>query len=59
MAGGPRLRQAIADKIATLYGHRYSWESGITVTAGATQGILTAILCAVHPGDEVIVLEPC
>ncbi|MGN5477006.1 pyridoxal phosphate-dependent aminotransferase [Cupriavidus basilensis] len=59
MAGVPRLRQAIADKIATLYGHRYSWENEITITAGATQGILTAILCAVHPGDEVIVLEPC
>ncbi|MBF6988626.1 pyridoxal phosphate-dependent aminotransferase [Cupriavidus sp. IK-TO18] len=59
MAGVPRLRQAIADKIAALYGHQYSWESEITVTAGATQGILTAILCAVHPGDEVIVLEPC
>ncbi|QRQ86484.1 pyridoxal phosphate-dependent aminotransferase [Cupriavidus oxalaticus] len=59
MAGVPRLRQAIADKIAALYGRQYSWESEITVTAGATQGILTAILCAVHPGDEVIVLEPC
>ncbi|WP_439684978.1 Aspartate/methionine/tyrosine aminotransferase [Cupriavidus oxalaticus] len=59
MAGVPRLRQAIADKIAALYGHQYSWESEITITAGATQGILTAILCAVHPGDEVIVLEPC
>src|SRR5690606_5353229 len=30
-----------------------------TVTAGATQAILTAILAVVHPGDEVIVLEPC
>ncbi|BDB23641.1 aminotransferase [Cupriavidus sp. TA19] len=59
MAGVPRLRQAIADKIAALYGHQYSWDTEITVTAGATQGILTAILCAVHPGDEVIVLEPC
>ncbi|NOV27228.1 pyridoxal phosphate-dependent aminotransferase [Cupriavidus necator] len=59
MAGVPRLRQAIATKIASLYGHQYSWDSEITVTAGATQGILTAILCAVHPGDEVIVLEPC
>lgn len=59
MAGVPRLRQAIAAKIASLYGHQYSWDSEITVTAGATQGILTAILCAVHPGDEVIVLEPC
>ncbi|MDK3024536.1 pyridoxal phosphate-dependent aminotransferase [Cupriavidus taiwanensis] len=59
MAGVPRLRQAIAAKIASLYGHQYSWDTEITVTAGATQGILTAILCAVHPGDEVIVLEPC
>ncbi|AQV93414.1 methionine aminotransferase [Cupriavidus necator] len=59
MAGVPRLRQVIAGKIASLYGHQYSWDTEITVTAGATQGILTAILCAVHPGDEVIVLEPC
>ncbi|SOY42839.1 pyridoxal phosphate-dependent aminotransferase [Cupriavidus taiwanensis] len=59
MAGVPRLRQAIAAKIASLYDHQYSWDTEITVTAGATQGILTAILCAVHPGDEVIVLEPC
>ena len=59
MAGVPRLRQAIAAKIATLYEHSYDWNTEITVTAGATQGLLTAILCAVHPGDEVIVLEPC
>lgn len=59
MAGVPALRQAIADKIGKLYGHGYDWNTEITVTAGATQAILTAILCAVHPGDEVIVLEPC
>ncbi|MFJ5381796.1 pyridoxal phosphate-dependent aminotransferase [Cupriavidus sp. CER94] len=59
MAGVPKLRQAIAGKIASLYGHQYDWNTEITVTAGATQGLLTAILCAVHPGDEVIVLEPC
>lgn len=59
MAGVPALRQAIAAKIATLYGHSYDWNTEITITAGATQGLLTAILCAVHPGDEVIVLEPC
>ena len=28
------------------------------MTAGATQALLTAILCAVHPGEEVIVVEP-
>ncbi|AOY91147.1 methionine aminotransferase [Cupriavidus sp. USMAA2-4] len=59
MAGLPALRQAIAAKIGKLYGHAYDWDSEITVTAGATQALLTAILCAVHPGDEVIVLEPC
>ena len=58
MAGVAPLREAIAAKIATLYGHIYDASTEITVTAGATQGIITAILCAVHPGDEVIVIEP-
>src|SRR5471030_1604670 len=53
-----KLRDAIAAKIAAVYGHRYDAASEITVTAGATQGIITAILCCVHPGDEVIVIEP-
>ncbi|MEY4414569.1 MAG: hypothetical protein RIQ53_1862, partial [Pseudomonadota bacterium] len=59
MAGVPALRQAVADKIAALYGRRYDAEREITITAGATQAILTAILAVVHPGDEVIVLDPC
>lgn len=59
MTGVPQLRQAIAAKIERLYGRRYDANTEITVTAGATQAILTAVLCCVHPGDEVIVLEPC
>jgi methionine aminotransferase len=59
MAGVPQLRRRVAEKIASLYGHRYDADTEITVTAGATQAILTAILAVVHPGDEVIVLEPC
>lgn len=58
MAGVLPLRQAIADKIRTLYGADYDADTGITVTAGATQAILTTVLCCVHPGDEVIVIEP-
>jgi len=58
MAGAAPLREAIAAKIAALYGRGYDATTEITVTAGATQGIITAILCAVHPGDEVIVIEP-
>lgn len=59
MTGLPALREAIAAKLAALYGHAYDAAAEITVTAGATQGIITAILCAVHPRDEVIVIEPC
>ncbi|PUA19906.1 pyridoxal phosphate-dependent aminotransferase [Glaciimonas sp. PCH181] len=58
MVGIPSLRSIIADKIKKLYGHSYDPATEITVTAGATQGLLTAIMCAVHPGDEVIVIEP-
>ncbi len=59
MTGVAPLREAMAAKIQALYGRAYDPVSEITVTAGATQAILTAILAIVHPGDEVIVLEPC
>ena len=59
MAGVLRFREAIAAKVAALYGHAYDPGTEITVTAGATQAIITAILALVHPGDEVIVLDPC
>jgi methionine transaminase len=59
MTGVPALREAVAAKIASLYGHAYDAASEVTITAGATQAILTAILAIVHPGDEVVVLDPC
>jgi methionine aminotransferase len=58
MAGVPSLRVAIADKVERLYGRRYDPDTEVTVTAGATQAIFTAILAIVRPGDEVIVVEP-
>ncbi len=58
MAGAAPLLDAIAAKIGLTYGARYDAASEITVTAGATQALTTAILCCVHPGDEVIVIEP-
>jgi len=58
MTGLPVLGEAIAAKVQAAYGQAYDPEREITVTAGATQALLTAILAAVHPGDEVIVLEP-
>jgi methionine aminotransferase len=59
MTGVGVLRDAIAQKIKALHGKQYDPVSEITVTAGATQSIITAILAIVHPNDEVIVLEPC
>ena len=58
MAGVPQLREALAAKVATLHGTRYDPEAEITVTAGGTQAIHAAITALVHPGDEVILLEP-
>ena len=59
MAGVPAQREAVAAKIAAMYGRTYDPGSEITITAGATQAIITIILAIVHPGDEVIVLDPC
>lgn len=58
MTGMPVLREAIAQKVDKLYGARYDVDAEITVTAGATQAIFTAIACMVRSGDEVIVFEP-
>ncbi|HYP86183.1 pyridoxal phosphate-dependent aminotransferase [Variovorax sp.] len=59
MPGIAPLRDAIAAKVQAHYGRAYSAADEITVTAGATQAIITAVLAIVRPGDEVIVLEPC
>lgn len=58
MAGVAELRHGVAQKIAALYGHDYDPETEITITAGGTQGIMTAILSCVSPGDEVVIIEP-
>jgi methionine aminotransferase len=58
MAGAAPLREAIAAKVDAIYGRSYDPAHEITVTAGATQALTTAILCCVHPGDEVILIEP-
>jgi len=58
MPGAPVLREAIAAKVQALYGAAYDVNTEITVTAGATQAIFTAVAAMVHPGDEVIVFTP-
>ena len=58
LAGVPCLLEAIAAKVERLYARAYHPGAEITVTAGATEALMSAVLAVVHPGDEVIVLEP-
>jgi methionine transaminase len=59
MPGVLSLRQKIAQKMQRLYGASLDPDTEITITAGGTQAIFCAIAAFVHPGDEVILIEPC
>ena len=56
--GAPALREAIAENTARFYGVRPDPATEITVTCGATEAMLAALLAVTDPGDEVIVFEP-
>jgi methionine aminotransferase len=58
MPGLPALREAIAAKVDQLYGFAYDPDTEVTVTAGGTQAIFTALGAVVHQGDEVIIVDP-
>ena len=58
MQGVFSLRETISEKIERSYGRYYNPEHEITLTAGATQAIFTAISAFVEKGDEVIVVQP-
>lgn len=58
MAGDLGLREAIAAKIEMASGTRYNPKTEITVTAGATQAIFTAIAATIQKGDEVLLFTP-
>ncbi len=58
MPGLMPLREMLAQKIETLYGVKVNPDTEITIAPGGTLAIYTAITTVVHPGDEVIVLEP-
>ena len=58
MAGLPELRAQITQKTLSHYGVAYCPNDEITVTAGGTQAIFTAVAAVVHAQDEVIIIEP-
>jgi len=58
MQGVPNLRKSISEKIKKIYSKHYDFDKEITVTAGATQALYTAITSVIKRGDEVIIFEP-
>jgi len=58
MPGLPALREALVHKAQRLYGHTYDAATEVTVTAGATQALFTALGALVRPGDEVVIVDP-
>ena len=59
MAGNTLLREKLAQKYNNLYGTAIDAEKNITITAGGTQAIFTAIQAVVNKGDEVLLFAPC
>jgi len=56
--GMATARAAIARHAARFYGQELDAETEVLITAGATEGMFSAILGLTDPGDEVIVFEP-
>src|SRR4029077_8418412 len=56
--GAPQLRQAVARKQGLAWGREVNPETEVTVSCGATEAMIAAMLAAVDPGDEVIIFEP-
>jgi methionine transaminase len=59
MAGVLKLREILAEKIQTFYRRPVDPQTEITITAGGTQALFTAISAFIRPDDEVILIEPC
>jgi methionine aminotransferase len=58
MAGDIQLRNEIAQKQFLAYNVQYNADTEITITAGATQAIFTALATIIQQNDEVIIFDP-
>ncbi|KAI1179830.1 aminotransferase class I and II [Nemania sp. FL0916] len=56
--GRPRLKKAISEAYAPLWGRKLNPETEITITTGANEGMLSAFMAFIEQGDEVIIFEP-
>jgi methionine aminotransferase len=58
MPGVAVLREILAKIIFETYQHTLNWQTDITITSGATEGIFACISAFISPGDEVILFDP-
>ncbi|KAJ5632513.1 kynurenine aminotransferase [Penicillium lividum] len=56
--GRPRLKKAIADAYSPFFGRTLNPDTEVAITTGANEGMLSAFMGFIEPGDEVIVFEP-
>ncbi|KAL1842435.1 hypothetical protein VTJ49DRAFT_5283 [Mycothermus thermophilus] len=56
--GRPRLKKALSDAYSPFWGRTLNPDTEITITTGANEGMLSAFMAFIEPGDEVIVFEP-
>ena len=56
--GAAPLREAVARKQSAAWGREVDAGKEVTVSNGATEAMIAAMLAAVDPGDEVIIFEP-
>ncbi|KAI9741208.1 MAG: hypothetical protein M1834_002922 [Cirrosporium novae-zelandiae] len=56
--GRPRLKKAIAKAYSPIFGRQLDPETEVTISTGANEGMLSAFMAFIEPGDEVIIFEP-
>jgi aspartate/methionine/tyrosine aminotransferase len=56
--GAPQLRRAVARNQSAAWGREVDADREVTVSCGATEAMIAAMLAAVDPGDEVVIFEP-
>jgi aspartate/methionine/tyrosine aminotransferase len=56
--GAPQLRGAVAKKQSAAWRRTVDPDTEVTVSCGATEAMIAAMLAAVDPGDEVVIFEP-
>ncbi len=56
--GAPQLRGAVASRQSAAWGRAVDPDTEVTISCGATEAMIAAMLAAIDPGDEVIIFEP-